>query len=163
MSLPRVVQFQKLLKRLTEYQVEFIVVGGLAGVLHGSPLNTRDLDIVYRISDSNVERLLAALKALQAVFRNDDRMLVPNASHLRTRGHKLLETTLGPLDCLGTIEEDTDYEDLSEHVDFIDLGSIIVQVISLPRLIEVKEKLTRPKDQLALLHLRATLSERDKG
>jgi hypothetical protein len=161
-SQPRIVQFQKLLELLVEHNVEFIVVGGLAGVLQGSPLNTRDLDIVYRLSELNIARLLVVLRQLNSVFRNDSRMIEPNESHMRTRGHKLLETSLGPLDCLGTIEEDTDYEALAGHLDIIDLGNFSVQVISLPRLIEVKEKLTRPKDQLALMHLRATLSERSK-
>jgi len=81
---------------------------------------------------------------------------------LASRGQKLLETCFGPLDCLGTIEEDTDYEDLMGHIDLIDLGGLKVQVMSLPRLIEVKERLTRPKDKVALDHLRATLLEREE-
>jgi len=155
-------QFRRLLERLVEHDVEFIVVGGLAGLLQGSPLNTQDLDIVYRISAKNIEKLSSALSSVDAIFRSDPRRIKPDASHLASRGHKLLETCFGPLDCLGTIEEDTDYEDLAGHVDLIDLGNLKVQVMSLPRLIEVKEKLTRPKDKVALDHLRATLLEREE-
>ncbi len=100
-------QFRKLLERLVQHDVEFVIVGGLAGVLHGSPINTQDLDIVYEISEANIHNLLRALSSLDAVFRADPRRIAPNASHLASRGHKLLETCFGPLDCLGTIEENT--------------------------------------------------------
>lgn len=156
-------QFRKLLERLVEHDVEFVIVGGLAGVLHGSPINTQDLDIVYRLSETNVENLLRALSSLDAVFRTDPRKIAPNASHLASSGHKLLETCFGPLDCLGTIEENTTYEDLVEHMEWIDLDGLVVRVITLERLILVKEGLTRPKDKVALDHLRATLLERSKS
>jgi predicted nucleotidyltransferase len=157
------VRFRNLLERLVEHDVEFVIVGGLAGVLHGSPINTQDLDIIYKISEINIENLLRALSSVDAFFRTDPRKLRPDASHLASRGHKLLETCFGPLDCLGTIEEDTAYEDLLEHLELMDLDGLVVQVISLPRLIQVKEKLTRPKDKIALDQLRATLIERTKS
>jgi hypothetical protein len=154
-------QLRRLLERLVEHDVEFIVVGGLAGLLQGSPLITQDLEIVYRISEKNIEKLASALSSVEAIFRSDPRRIKPDASHLASRGQKLLETCFGPLDCLGTIEQDTDYEDLLGHIDLIDLEGLKVQVLSLPRLIEVKEKLTRPKDRVALDQLRATLLERE--
>jgi hypothetical protein len=147
---------------LAEHKVDFIVVGGIAGVLQGAPIHTSDLDIVYSLESSNQERLLAALRELKAVFRADSRRLHPNLSHLSSRGHKLLTTTLGDLDCLATIEEDTSYEDIEHHVDWIEIAGIPTRVLSLPRLIQVKEKLGRTKDKLALLQLRATLEEREK-
>ena len=128
-----------------------------------APINTQDLDIVYRLSETNVENLLRALSSLDAVFRTDPRKIAPNASHLASRGHKLLETCFGPLDCLGTIEEDTTFEDLIEHMEWIDLDGLMVRVITLERLILVKEGLTRPKDKVALDNLRATLLERSKS
>jgi len=96
-----------------------------------APINTQDLDIVYRLSETTVENLLRALSSLDAVFRTDPRKIAPNASHLASRGHKLLETCFGPLDCLGTIEENTTYEDLVEHMEWIDLDGLVVQVITL--------------------------------
>lgn len=35
-----------LLTRLSEHEVEFVIVGGVAGVLHGSSLVTRDLEVL---------------------------------------------------------------------------------------------------------------------
>ncbi len=158
--MPAPPQFRALLEVLANHRVDFIVVGGVAGVLQGAPLLTRDLDIVYRLTADNQDRLLAALHDLGATFRADPRRLKPDLSHLASRGHKLLTTRLGDLDCLGTIEEDTDYEALLPHVDRLRIGETELQVLSLRRLVEVKEKLARPKDRLALLQLRATLAER---
>jgi len=45
----------------------------------------------------------------------------------------------------------------------MELDGTPVRVLSLPRLIEVKKKLARPKDQLALLQLQATLEERQRS
>ena len=41
---------QALLTRLLGQQVEFIVIGGFCGVLHGVSLITKDLDICCRFS-----------------------------------------------------------------------------------------------------------------
>jgi hypothetical protein len=156
-------QFRAILKTLVEHEVEFILVGGLAAVLQGAPVTTHDVDIVYSRGPHNLARLLRALRSMDAVFRADRRRLRPNESHLASAGHKLLETAFGDLDCLGTIEESTTYDDLLPFVDTMVLEELTMSVISLPRLIEVKEKLTRPKDQLMLLQLRATLEEREKN
>jgi hypothetical protein len=157
-----VTNLRAILDVLVEHEVEFIVVGGVAGVLHGAPLHTEDLDVLYRVDDANCERLLAALEQLEASFRGDERRIRPSASHLASRGHKLLTTRFGDLDCLATIEENTSYDDIVSATVRMTIGSADVAVLSLPRLIEVKEKLSRPKDQLALLHLRATLDEQGK-
>ncbi|MGZ9107130.1 MAG: hypothetical protein ACXW3M_15285, partial [Rhodoplanes sp.] len=52
---------ERLLTALVEGGVEFIVIGGVAGNLHGSTRVTSDLDIVYARSQANLERLTAAL------------------------------------------------------------------------------------------------------
>lgn len=43
-----------LLQRLADSGVDFVVIGGFAGVLHGSALVTRDLDICAVLSPENV-------------------------------------------------------------------------------------------------------------
>jgi predicted nucleotidyltransferase len=155
--------FAEILATLTRAGVEFIVVGGGAAVLQGVPITTRDIDIVHRRTEDNVRRLASALDELGAVFRHDPRRLRPGPSHLIGPGHQLTETRHGPLDCLGTIEEETVYEDLLPYVDVLQIEELKVQVLSLERLIEVKKKLHRPKDKLMLLQLEATLSERNKA
>src|SRR5262245_24719167 len=101
-------QFAEILRLLANGDVEFVVVGMTAGVLHGAPVTTFALDVVHRRSAENVERLLSVLSSLDAVYRHDSRRLRPEASHLLSPGHQLLTTRLGDLDCLGTIDEGRD-------------------------------------------------------
>jgi len=140
--------------------VELIVVGMAAGVLRGAPVTTIDLDIVHRRSPQNVARLLSVLGDLDAVYRHDPRRLRPAESHLSSPGHQLLVTTLGQLDCLGSVGVDQSYEDLVPRAPELDLGDgFVVRVIDLPTLIELKQEAGRPKDLAALPVLRATLAE----
>src|SRR5690606_28364759 len=154
--------FRGIVRVLHEHEVEFVIVGGLAGAMQGAPIHTEDLDIVYSLEPPNPQRLLAALESLDGTFWGDPRVLRPGLSHLESTGHKLIQTRFGRVDCLATIEEATRFEDLVADVDWLELDGTPVRVISLPRLIEVKRQLSRPKDQLALMQLEATPDERNK-
>ena len=159
MGTPRLIE---LLRTLHDHQVEFIVVGGMAAVIGGAPVVTRDLDVLRARSPQSINRWLTALTDLEAVSRTDSRRLRPNASHLAGPGHLLLATRFGTLDVLATIEDDTTYEDVLSDATSIDLGGFSVRVLGLERLLEVKRKLSRPKDKLMALQIEATLEERNK-
>jgi len=153
-------RFAEILRLLAAHEVEFVVVGMTAGVLHGAPVTTVDLDVVHRRSRENVERLLRVLAELDAVYRHDPRQLRPRESHLVGPGHQLLTTTYGDLDCLGTIDQDRGYEELLDQTVEMELaGGRTIRVLSLPALIEAKERSGRPKDLAVLPVLRATLDE----
>ena len=53
--------FRRLLDALCAGRVDFVIVGGFAGTLHGSAIPTRDLDVVYARDAANIDRLVAAL------------------------------------------------------------------------------------------------------
>jgi predicted nucleotidyltransferase len=106
---------------------------------------------------------LAALEELQAVVRDDPRRLRLNKSHLESAGRKLMETNQGPLDLLGTIEETTGFPELISDSDWVDLGVIRARVLTLERLIQIKQRLMRPKDQAMLPLLLATLDEANRS
>ena len=153
-------RFAEILRLLATNEVEFIVVGMTAGILQGAPVTTLDLDVVHRRSPENVARLLRVLVGIDAVYRHDPRKLRPQESHLIGPGHQLLTTTYGDLDCLGTIGEGFGYEELIEQTVTMSLsGGLTVRVLSLPALIEAKERAGRPKDVAVLPVLRATLDE----
>lgn len=150
------------LEVLTRHGVDFVVVGGLAGALHGSRGAARDVDIVHARNDRNIKSLLAALHELQATFRNDSRGLAPNESDLRGPGHHLLWTSLGPLDVLGSMGPGLEYPQLSSDAAPFDLGGIRVRALSLDRLIAIKQTLDRPKDKVHLLQFLALRAERER-
>jgi predicted nucleotidyltransferase len=152
----------RMLNVLCDERVEFIIVGGLAAVLQGAPVLTKDVDILYRIEDQNIERLQRALERLNAVARDDPRMLRFNKSHLQTQGQKLSSTDAGPLDILGSINDGVTYEHVLPTSDEIEVVGRVVRVISLDRLVELKRELKRPKDVAMLPVLEATLMEKSK-
>lgn len=65
---------EKILATLAAHGVDFVVIGGLAAVAHGSRRMTRDIDIVVMHDAENLARLEAALGELDAV------QLLPNAA-----------------------------------------------------------------------------------
>jgi hypothetical protein len=72
-----------LLQTLAEAKVDFILVGGLAAVLHGAPTATFDVDIVPKRSEQNVDRLVRVLAQLHARYRgHPNRTLSPDRSAL---------------------------------------------------------------------------------
>jgi hypothetical protein len=152
-----------LLRVLARCGVEFVLVGGVACVVHGAPVVTFDLDVLYRRTPENAGRLLAALGDLDAIFRGDSRKLRPNATHLGGPGHLLLATRLGPLDVLGTIGAGTTYDDVIGDALTLTLEDFTFRVASLERIIVSKEQAGRPKDLAVLPVLRATLAEVERG
>jgi hypothetical protein len=57
------------LRALHDGGVELVLVGGLAAVLNGAPVDTFDVDVVHSRDPANVARLLPVLAALDALFR----------------------------------------------------------------------------------------------
>ena len=152
----------ELLDALLAAEVEFVVVGGLAAVLHGAPLVTSDVDIVHRKTPENIARLLSVLLPLHARARGDRRVLPPTESALAGRGHILLDTDWGAVDVLCEIGDGQDYEWLLSRSELIERGDRSVRIVSLPALIELKRAANRPKDRLAIPVLLATLEARTR-
>ena len=157
--------FLTALRALHEGGVKFVIVGGLAAVLNGAPVNTLDLDIVPARDEANVARLLRVLDALDAIYRmQPDRRLKPDASHLSSPGHHNLITNCGPLDVLGTIGGGLGYEDLLPHtVEMETGGGVRVRVLNLATIVALKEELAGEKDLAALPILRRTLEQQRRG
>ncbi|MGD0136101.1 MAG: hypothetical protein ABSE57_28985, partial [Bryobacteraceae bacterium] len=152
------------LRALHDGGIDFILVGGLAAVLNGAPVDTFDTDVVHSRDISNIKRLLPVLESLDAVFRiQPERRLRPNASHLASAGHLNLITRYGPLDLLGTIGHNLGYEDLMAHSAEMDIGEKLrIRVLDLETIIGIKEELGGEKDRAVLPILRRTLDEKRK-
>jgi predicted nucleotidyltransferase len=159
----RATDFRATLRILTENKVDFIVVGGVAAVLEGVPVNTFDLDVIHLRDPKNVSRLLSALDALGARYRTQpERHLKPQASHLMSAGHQLLTTRFGPLDLLGSIGRSHTYEDLLPDSIEVNAG-VRIRVLKLERQIAIKEETAGEKDLAVLPVLRRTLEEKKRG
>jgi hypothetical protein len=64
-----------LLNRFADAGLEFVMIGGYAGVLHGSSLVTNDLEICAVLSPENIKKLRATLGDLNPVHRITHRKL----------------------------------------------------------------------------------------
>ncbi len=158
MSAPAPTRFVELLAALAERRVDFVLVGGAAAVLAGAAISTEDLDIVPDLAEANLERLIATLTALDAVYADPSgRTIRPDLEQLRTFRLSLLRTRLGRLDVRREIGAGLDYAALLDRSLAYDLGPVRVRAADLPTLIEAKEAANRDKERAQLPILRETL------
>jgi hypothetical protein len=144
-----------LIARLSEAGVEFIIVGGVAGALHGAARPTKDLDVVYRRTPENILRVIRSLEQQNPYprgapdglpFRWDDRTL-------KFGENFTLRTSLGLIDLLGAITGGGNYEQLLPYAIKIQIGEHECLCLDLQKLIEVKRAAGRPKDFEAIAEL----------
>jgi hypothetical protein len=148
------------LQVLSDHEVRFVVIGGIAGATHGSPSVTQDLDVCYERSPENLARLAAALGSMHAALRgvDDDVPFVASPETLEVGDHFTFTTVLGDLDCHGIPAGTLGYEDLVKTAIDVDLDGLVVAVASLDDLIRMKRSAGRPRD-LAELEILGALRE----
>lgn len=151
-----------ILEVLFRQGVAFVLIGGYAGVAHGSPIPTQDVDVVPHNDKANLTRLSAALTELEAKVRNDDEEPLPfahDATSLASAVFWNLTTKHGDLDITFTPIGTSGYGDLLREAISISLNGHTVQIASLGDIIRSKEAAGRDKDRRALPILRELLAE----
>lgn len=155
-------QARELLRGLVEHEVDFVVVGGIAGIARGSAFMTEDLDIAYARDPENLGRIAAALAALNARLRNApaDAPFLLDAETLKRGSHFTFDTDRGPLDLLDRPDGSPSYAELRRRAgDPLDVDGLPVRVASLDDLIAMKEATGRPRDQVVASELRMLADE----
>lgn len=149
-------QPEPLLRALVTRGVDFVVIGGIAAVIHGSAQNTFDLDITFASDQANLDLLGDALIELKATLRagREDVPLVPDGRPLRSVDVLTMNTTLGMFDVLGRPKGAPPYERLRASARRIRLGDFGVLVASIDDLIAMKLAAGRPKDLVAVDEMR---------
>lgn len=157
--------FESLIRRLAAADVRFVLIGGFAAAVLGSPRTTVDLDVAYARDEENLARLAAALEPLLPRLRGAPPGLpfVLDAATLARGLNFTLTTSLGDLDLLGDVTGGGGYEDLLPHTRRIRVFDTEVAVVTLPWLIRLKRASGRPRDLAAVAELEALLEERDRG
>ena len=155
---------EHLLRVLLDHGVKFVMIGGMAGVVHGSPFPTEDLDITPDRSTENLQRLSAALDALGARIRTDavegGLSFAHDADSLGAVGVWNLVTPHGDLDISFVPNGTSGYADLAVDATEVDAFGVLVPVASLADVIRSKQAANRPKDQRVLPVLREILASR---
>jgi hypothetical protein len=150
--------FLNLIERLKKGGVKFVLVGGFAGVVHGCTYVTQDIDICCDFSTDNLLALQKALKELHPVHRMTPQRLklmltVENCTQFK---NLYLDTDIGQVDCLASIQGLGDYEDVENLSEIRDLGGgLRIRVLTIDSLIKARKAMDRPRDREAVLQLEA--------
>jgi hypothetical protein len=142
--------------------VRFVLIGGLAGIIHGSPRMTNDVDICYGRDSGNLERLASALASWDAYPRD----LPPglpwcmDAQTLRMAMILTLKTTRGFIDIFAGVAGVGDFAECDALAETAEIGGRSIRVLGLRGLIAAKEAAGRPRDRADILTYRKILELR---
>lgn len=152
-----------LLKVLHDHDVEFVVIGGFAVILHGVVRATKDVDVVPEQSRENLVRLWEALVELDAQpeeladFRPEE-MPVPFSLEglIEGGGNWVLVTRLGRVDVMQWVAGVESYEELRANADSEDVPEVggTVWFAGLDDLLAMKREAGRPQDLIDITALR---------
>ncbi len=153
--------FFGVLELLVRREVQFVLIGGLAARLHGSPTVTMDIDICPARDTDNLGRLAGALRAMDAQVPSVNET-VPFELDVKTLGRSTnltLMTSRGALDVLGEPAGTDGYRDLAANAITLEVEGLKLKVASLDDLMRMKEASGRPKDRIELEVLGALRDE----
>ena len=149
--------FTNLLKKLAHAKIDFVLVGGFAGVVHGCTYVTQDIDICCDFSPANLMALQEALSDLKPVHRMTPKRQKLKLTEKTCRDFKnlYLDTIIGQLDCLSLIDGIGDYDEVKQVSRIIKLDKVKIHVLDIDALIKAKKTLNRPRDIQAIKQLEA--------
>jgi hypothetical protein len=145
-----------ILERFARAGIDFVVIGGVAGAVHGSAFGTFDLDLAYGREGDNLERIAEVLGELGATLRGvpADPPFELDARSLAAGGNVTFSTPLGSVDLLAYPEGAPPYERLRDSATVIQIAGYPIRICSLDHLIAMREATGRPRDKERAQELR---------
>jgi predicted nucleotidyltransferase len=144
-SLPR-----DIFEVLIRHGVDFVAIGGVAVIGHGSTRTTQDVDFVASTDPDNLARLEAALAELDAQLWGVDAHLLGidlDARTLAEGGNFTLVTRAGGLDFFNEVPGGAPYAQLRARAVPADLGDgLQIHIAGIDDLIAMKRAAGRPQD-----------------
>jgi hypothetical protein len=129
--------------------VDFVVIGGMAGIAHGSNFVSFDLDVVYGRDRANVKRLVAALRDIGVRLRGApvDLEFLLDERTIENGSNFTFVTPHGDFDVLGDVAGVKGFDALIEKAERLEISGFEVPVASIDSLIAMKRAANRPKDR----------------
>ena len=158
------IDLEQIIPPLVRARVDFILIGGMAAILHGSARVTFDVDVVYSRKRTNLAKVVEALGPYNPYLRGAPPGL-PFQFDLATVRNGLnftLATNLGDVDLFGEVAGGETYSDLLPHSFEVEAFRVRFKCIDLPTLVRIKEAADRPKDREAVTELRVLLEESEE-
>ncbi|HEX5672045.1 MAG TPA: hypothetical protein VFY46_04920 [Acidimicrobiia bacterium] len=155
-----------ILGTLARLRVDYVLIGGLAATLQGSPLTTGDADICPDPSPENLTRIAEALRQLDARVHASDsprglRFDIAPETLVQAQAWNLI-TEAGRLDISWVPSGTRGYPDLARDAITYELEGFVVQVASLADVIRSKEAAGRERDRASLPTLRMLLERLER-
>lgn len=149
--------FEKLLVRLADHGVQFIVVGGVAVALQGYLRTTEDLDVLVEASRENVTRLLDALSDYGEGFARE--LTADDFTDDEGAIRVVEESEFCQIDIF-TRMTGLYYPDLLPDAGTLDLSGRSIRYASNASLIRLKSSSVREKDRLDVIALQRLEQQR---
>lgn len=154
---------ERMLQTLHEHGVDYVLIGGMAVIVHGSTRLTQDADFAIAFNVENRRKLVEALRplhprpmrlALGAAWVWDEACVRPPWSIFRTDA--------GRLDIVLRLPGIESFQALRERAEMYEIAGIPTPVASIADLIKMKSSSDRPKDHDDVHQLRVIESVRAK-
>lgn len=147
---PRPPDLRALLGPLVRHGVDFVLVGGMAGISHGSAYPSYDLDVVYARSGDNIRRLVDALREIGVRLRGApaDLPFQLDAKTIENGSNFTFVTPYGDFDILGHADGMPSYDELRAEAPVHEILGLEIRVASIDHLIAMKRASNRTKDKL---------------
>jgi hypothetical protein len=147
---PHPPDLRALLAPLLRRGVDFVLIGGMAGISHGSNYPSYDLDVVYARDRDNIARLVEALREIGVRLRGApaDLPFLLDARTIENGSNFTFVTPYGDFDVLGHADGMPSYDELRAEAPVREILGLEVRVASIDHLIAMKRAANRPKDRL---------------
>lgn len=146
--------YEELFEKLNKSGVDYVVVGGVALVLHGVVRLTADLDLMVHLEEGNLSKFVNIMNELgyrpKVPVKAEEFINAKNrATWIKEKNMKVFsffhpERPINLVDVL--VEEPVDYNIIKSEAVKIISGSVSIPVVSVRNLIKLKEISGRPQD-----------------
>ena len=157
-------QYEEILAALVDADVDFIVGGGVACVLHGVERVTMDVDVAVATDPTNFAKFLSVMEKLGLKPRVpvDPRSLLDQSvlDHIIHEKQALVFSFLDPdvptrqVDMF--LRSDLNHQAMTQHVETVEFRGKSLKLVSKQKLLEIKLAIDPPrvKDQIDIEFLR---------
>ncbi len=145
----------EILFALTDAEVEFIVGGGVAAVLHGVERVTLDVDVALKMDAANVEKFLQVMTGLalqpRAPVPASDLMSPEAVRRMIEEKHAVVFSFIDPDKPLRHVDifltKDLSFDEISADAKAVSVQGRTFRIMSATRLLEIKRSIQPPRDK----------------